>query len=350
MGILIVDDSKHVHAQLKAFLNDAGITELFFADSAFEALDMLGLNGKPGFAERLDLILMDIEMDEMNGIEVTRKIRAAKETQNIPVLMVTADISDESLQEAFTAGAVDYITKPIRKAELLARIRSFLKLKQETDARKAKQKELIELADILFKTNAKLKHANEKLKRASLIDGLTGIYNRRYFDETLEKEWRRLCRASRPVSLMMIDIDFFKLYNDMNGHQAGDQCLKRVAGHIDGQIKRSSDFVARYGGEEFAVVLPETDIKGADILGRMICEAVEASHMPHPATAMSQYVTVSIGIAGMIPQMETLPDELIVCADKALYRAKAEGRNRICTIDDCKHQGKSKRSKGDSNR
>jgi diguanylate cyclase (GGDEF)-like protein len=332
MGILIVDDSKHVHAQLKVFLNGDGITELFFAESAIEALDILGLGDIPGSADSVDLILMDIEMDEMSGIEVTRKICAAKQIQDIPVLMVTADSSDESLQEAFASGAVDYITKPIRKVELLARIRSFLLLKQEKDMRKAKQQELVELTDVLIKTNDQLKQANEKLRRVSLIDGLTGIYNRRYFDETLDKEWRRLCRVSRPVSLMMVDIDFFKAYNDINGHQTGDQCLKTVAGLIHLQLKRSSDFVARYGGEEFAVVLPETKVEGAEALGRTICHAVEGSHIPHPATSIGEHVTVSIGTAGMIPEFNTLPGQLIACADKALYKAKAEGRNRICTF------------------
>ena len=293
-------------------------------------MDMLGLSGKLGSVDSVDLILMDIELDEMSGIEATRKIRAVQEIQNIPVLMVTADTSDQSLQEAFTAGAVDYITKPIRRVELLARIRSFLKLKQETDARKAKQKELLELTDLLSKTNDKLKQANEKLRKISLIDGLTGIYNRRYFDETLDKEWRRLCRVSRPISLMMIDIDFFKAYNDINGHQMGDQCLKTVAEHIRALIKRGADFVARYGGEEFAAVLPETKIEGAGVLGQKICEAVEGSHLPHAATPISEHVTVSIGLASMIPEKETLSDELIACADKALYRAKAEGRNRLC--------------------
>ncbi len=336
MSILIVDDSKHVHAQLKVFLNGAGITKLFFAESAFEALDMLGLSGKSGSLDSVDLILMDIEMDEMSGIEATRRIREADELQDIPVLMVTGDTSDESLQEAFTAGAVDYLTKPIRKVELLARIRSFLKLKQETDARKAKQKELLELADVLSRTNDKLEQANEKLRLASLTDGLTGIFNRRYFDETLDKEWRRLCRVSRPISLMMIDIDFFKAYNDINGHQMGDQCLKTVAERIRVQVKRAADFVARYGGEEFAVVLPETKIEGAGVLGRKIREAVEGSHLHHPATPFSEHVTVSIGIASMIPGKETLSDELIACADKALYRAKVEGRNRICIFTDCK--------------
>jgi diguanylate cyclase (GGDEF)-like protein len=336
MGILIVDDSKHIHAQLKVFLNAGGITELLFAESAVDALDILGFSGKLASIDRVDLILMDIEMDEMSGIEATRKICAAKEIQDIPVLMITGDTSDKSLQEAFTAGAVDYITKPIRKVELLARIRSFLKLKQETDARKAKQKELLELADVLSKTNEKLNKANQKLKMVSLLNGLTGIYNRRYFDETLDKEWRRLCRVSRPISLMMIDIDFFKAYNDINGHQMGDQCLKTVAEHIRVQGKRAADFVARYGGEEFAVVLPETAIEGAKILGRKICKAVEDSHLPHPATPIGEYVTVSIGIASMIPRKGSISDELIAFADKALYRAKAEGRNRLCYCTDSK--------------
>ncbi len=334
MRILIVDDSKHVHTQLKIFLNADGYTDLFFAESAFEAFEMLGLNSGSGIKDDVDLILMDIEMDEMSGIEATHRISVVKELQDVPVLMVTADASEESLQEAFAAGAVDYITKPIRKVELLARIRSFLRLKQETDARKSRQKELLELTDVLSETNNRLHQANEKLKMMSLTDGLTGVCNRRYFDETLDREWRRMARDSRPLSLMMIDIDFFKVYNDTYGHQKGDECLKTVADRIRASVKRAADFVARYGGEEFSVVLPEMGIEEAAVLGRKICDAVAGLHLSHAASRISDHVTISIGIAGMMPGGDAPVDELIACADKALYHAKKEGRNRVVIFSD----------------
>ncbi len=301
MRILIVDDSKHVHTQLKIFLNSEGYNDLLFARSAFEAFEILGLNSSGKFAGGLDLILMDIEMNEMSGIEATRKINAVNELQDVPILMVTGDTSEESLQEAFAAGAVDYITKPIRKVELLARVRSFLKLKQ----------------------------ANDKLKMISLTDGLTGVSNRRYFDETLNREWRRMARVSRPLCLMMIDIDFFKKYNDTYGHQKGDKCLKIVANQIRVAMKRAGDFVARYGGEEFAAVLPEMEIERAAVQGRKIQKAVSDLQISHTASKINDHITVSIGIASMLPAEDAQEDELIARADKALYRAKEDGRNRV---------------------
>ena len=137
---------------------------------------------------RVDLILMDIEMPEMNGIEATVRIKAYESLKDVPVIMVTAESNSESLEAAFNAGAVDYITKPIRKVELLARVQSSLKLKQETDARKARELELVELTTLLTETNDKLKTANEQLGKMTMADGLTNLFNRRYFDETLEKE------------------------------------------------------------------------------------------------------------------------------------------------------------------
>lgn len=334
MRILIVDDSKHVHTQLKIFLNSDGFNALLFAESAFEAFEILGLNSRSEFMDDLDLILMDIEMDEMSGIEATRRINAVKELQDVPVLMVTADTSEESLLEAFSAGAVDYITKPIRKVELLARVRSFLKLKQETDLRKARQNQLLELTDVLSETNYKLQQANEKLKMISHTDVLTGVPNRRYFDETLNKEFRRMARVSRPLSLLMIDIDFFKAFNDTYGHQKGDECLKTVANQIRAVMKRAGDFIARYGGEEFAAVLPETIIEKAAVQGRKIQEGIADLQIPHTASKISDHITVSVGIASMLPGKDAQEDELIASADKALYRAKKEGRNRVILCTD----------------
>ena len=333
MRILIVDDSRHVQRQLQVYLNDSGYMNLLPAHSAFEAFDVLGINNTTESSTGVDLILMDIDMPEMNGIEATILMKTYESLKDVPVIMVTADLSSGSLEAAFNAGAVDYITKPIRKVELLARVQFSLKLKQETDARKARESELVELTTLLTETNDKLKTANEQLGKMTMADGLTNLFNRRYFDETLEKEWKRMMRSSQPLSLLMIDIDYFKPYNDTYGHPQGDECLKQVAGVLRSVLKRPGDFVARYGGEEFAVVLPETNVEGATTKAQAMLDAITVLKLPHTASKVADHVTVSIGIATQISIAGFAVSELIDCADQALYRSKKEGRNRLTVYD-----------------
>jgi diguanylate cyclase (GGDEF)-like protein len=183
------------------------------------------------------------------------------------------------------------------------------------------------------------KEAQAELERLATRDGLTSVANRRSFDTTLNTEWRRATRESRALSLLMIDVDFFKRYNDTYGHQGGDECLRRVAGAMADVVKRSSDAVARYGGEEFAIILPATDPAGACIVAERIRAAVEALAMPHEHSDIADHVTVSIGVASVIVTTEGLPAQLIGFADAALYRAKNEGRNRVVMA----HQGEDER-------
>lgn len=173
------------------------------------------------------------------------------------------------------------------------------------------------------------KQMEEKLQRLSVIDGLTGIGNRRLFDETLGNEWKRVIRDKFPISLILLDIDFFKLYNDSYGHQAGDTCLKQVATALDLCVQRPADLVARYGGEEFAVILPETTLEGASSLAESIRSSIESLKIEHNKSTVSPYVTVSIGVSTLVPERVASYEQLILNADKALYRAKEKGRNQI---------------------
>ncbi len=333
MGILIVEDSRHVHVQLKLFLKSMGCHELVFVESAHDAFRYLNMEDTGAPAGVVDLILMDINMPEINGIEACRRIKADRRYQYVPIVMVTAEDSDEGLQMAFEAGAVDYIKKPLRKIELIARINSALKLRREIDARIKREEELLKLTGLLEETNQKLQQANERLSHISRTDGLTGIANRRRFDELYETEWHRAARLSKPISVILIDIDFFKNYNDTYGHQGGDECLKRVAAALSLALKRPCDVIARYGGEEFVAFLPDTDGNGARSVAEAIQSNVAALHIPHASSKAATTVTVSMGIASTVPEMNGSPESLIAGADSALYQAKQEGKNRIKCLE-----------------
>jgi len=202
-------------------------------------------------------------------------------------------------------------------------------LRASRDALVASEEQLKHYSNKLATTNSNLMILNEDLKRISLSDGLTGIANRRYFDEFLEREWQRGKRDKTALALVMVDIDFFKAYNDTYGHIAGDDCLKLIAKMLEGMPKRGIDIVVRYGGEELALVLPDTDEQGAAIVAEKVRSSVEELGIEHKQSSVSNYVTVSVGVAVIVPEQDSLPATLIAAADLALYLAKGQGRNRI---------------------
>jgi len=311
MGILIVDDSENTRALLEFYLKGAGYEDILHAETAPEAFSLLTLND----SSKIGLILMDISLPDINGIEACHHIKTMDHHKDTPIVMVTGKTDDTNLQLAFEAGAIDYLTKPINKIELLTRIRSVLKLKHEMDSSK--------------KISRQLEEANQKLKRLSSMDELTGIANRRQFNHVLDKEWRRSLRDNKPLSLIMLDVDCFKLYNDNYGHQAGDDCLKQVAHVLHLQARRPGDFVARYGGEEFAIVLPDTNAENAIQYANRVHSAIDTLCIPHLYSLVAKYITLSMGVATVIPNDRLTPEKLIQLSDETLYQAKQEGRNRI---------------------
>lgn len=267
-----------------------------------------------------DLILLDILMSEINGYEVCQILKEDEKTRDIPIIFLSAlnEVFDKI--KAFEVGGVDYITKPFEEPEVIMRIKTQIKLKRQ-------QMLLEEEIKKREKTELLLIKANQKLAEIARTDGLTGVANRYYFDEILAQEWQRLQREQKSLSLILCDVDYFKKYNDIYGHQKGDQCLVKVANILAQNLKRPADLLARYGGEEFAIILPNTDINGAIKIGEKNINSFEFAKILHENSAINNYVTVSLGIASIIPNDNFTPHDLIYFADQALYQSKQKGRN-----------------------
>jgi diguanylate cyclase (GGDEF)-like protein len=267
--------------------------------------------------ERPDLILLDIIMPGMDGFEVARRIRQLEQSGEwTPIIFLTARTGDADLEKAISVGGDDYLIKPVSETVLAAKVKAMQRIAQ--------------MRYSLLVLTRKLDDANQELTRLSSLDGLTGIANRRQFDETLLREWRRLCRQGRPLSMLLCDVDYFKQFNDAYGHQVGDECLKAVARTLQAVLRRPADLVSRYGGEEFAVILPDTDLTGAVQVAEAMRAAVEGLRITHRYSKGNDVVTISIGVASIMPgKGESDSAMLLKRADDALYRAKQAGRNRL---------------------
>ncbi|MEG4858106.1 PleD family two-component system response regulator [Microcoleus sp. K1-B6] len=325
--ILVVDDHPDNLRVLSAILTESGY-HVRRAINGHLALKV-AQNAPPV------LILLDILMPEMDGYEVCSLLKTHPQTAEIPVIFISAldDVFDKV--KAFEVGGVDYITKPFQSAEVLARVKNQLIIRNlylqlQNQAQKIAEQNVFLQQEIKYRKRAEsaLVEANIELQRLASLDSLTGVANRRQFNEDLNKEWQRMAREQLPLSLILSDIDYFKKYNDTYGHLAGDFCLQQVAQAISRAIKRPADILARYGGEEFAVILPNTKAEGALKVAEAMRHEVLNLKIAHAQSAVNKYVTLSLGVFSVVPQDISDPSILIAAADKVLYEAKKQGRNR----------------------
>ncbi|WP_086489641.1 diguanylate cyclase domain-containing protein [Thioflexithrix psekupsensis] len=287
-----------------------------------------------------DLILLDIMLPGVDGFEVSKRLKSNPKTAQIPIIFMTALSDMNSKIRGFDAGASDYITKPLEPREVLARISVHLKLhrlQQELAKSNRQLQHQLETTKVLknklIERSEALEEANRELERLVHLDGLTQVANRRRLDRYLEKEWPHLAKEKGYLSAILCDIDYFKLYNDTHGHIEGDECLKQVAKTIEWVVHRPADLVARYGGEEFIVLLPHTDLQGVLHVAENIRQAIQALQVPHSSSKVAPYVTVSMGVHTVIPTSHTDAASLLRPADRALYAAKKQGRNRVVVYD-----------------
>jgi len=293
--LLIVDDQPiNIQVLYRLFAHDH---QVFMATTGEQALAVAQ-------AESPDLILLDWVMPGLDGYATCNALKSSVATRDIPVIFVTALNDPEQETRALEVGGVDFISKPINPAAVKARVKTQLTLKFQTDL----------------------------LKRMAFIDGLTGIFNRRYFDDRISMEWGRAARDKTNLGMVLLDVDYFKQFNDRYGHQAGDDCLRAVASALKSALKRPGDVVTRYGGEEFACILPDTDIAGATLVAQRMLMAVKAMGLPHEGSTAASVVTASAGVAVVVsPSQQGSPAELIGATDRHLYEAKRQGRDRVCS-------------------
>jgi diguanylate cyclase (GGDEF)-like protein len=306
MKVLIVDDSPTIRAALRGLVEKMGHS-VIDAEDGSRALAIYR-------EDRPDLVLIDVVMPVMDGYEAARQMRQSRPDEWVPIIFLSSKEADQDLDRAIEAGGDDYLVKPVSFVVLNAKIRAL----QRIESTRTK----------LLETSRELASANRELEKLSRQDGLTGIANRRYFDNYLSSEIKRASRDRQPLSLILADVDYFKAFNDYYGHQAGDDCLRQVALALRTVGRRPADLPARYGGEEFAIVLPSTALEGALDVAKSLASEIEGMSIIHVRSGVSNRISLSQGIASVIPAGDTRPESIIELADQALYQAKQQGRNR----------------------
>ncbi|NUN63910.1 diguanylate cyclase [Pseudanabaena biceps] len=321
--LLIVDDEPLNRELLRRHLSNSGYVNIEAVESGHQALEMLN-------SQSIDLVLLDMMMPSMNGLQVMEKLKSHAEWRVIPVIIISALNEKEMMLTCIQKGAEDYLIKPYDRVLLKARVSACLEKKNLHDREVLNKQKLEAAYKELALAYYELEVVKNELEALSHRDGLTGISNRRHFDNVLDREFKASQREKTYLSLILFDIDYFKKYNDTYGHLAGDDCLCRVADSANHVVKRPRDTLARYGGEEFAVILPDTDAIGANFCAEKIRREIEMLEIQHRSSDTSSYVTASLGVSTLSPHSKVLTyQQLIQEADIALYQAKREGKNQV---------------------
>ncbi|WP_440906377.1 diguanylate cyclase (plasmid) [Catenovulum sp. SX2] len=289
--LLIVEDDEINYLVLEKIFSDS-----YFVTRCTSGIDCINYCNQ----HKPEVVLLDVELPGLSGLDTCKLLKASNETSDIAVVFVTSHSNDEEQTQCWLAGGNDFVSKPVNALTIKHRVNAQFKYQQQKN----------------------------ELKKQAYIDGLTGVYNRRYLDSELSQKLSMAKRSASAFSLLIIDVDWFKLYNDQYGHLEGDRCLKKVAALIQQPLLRKSDSVSRYGGEEFVCILPQTDLVGAQLIAENIIKLMEQANIQHKASP-NGYVTVSIGITGVYAVTEVDPIIWINTADEALFNAKNQGRNCI---------------------
>lgn len=314
MKVLLAEDSRANQLLISTYIQEFG-HEVIAVDNGKEAVDAFR-------NERPDLVLMDVTMPIMDGYQATTEIRklSAEIDDWVPIIFLSALTQPDDIAKGIEFGGDDYLTKPIEPVILNAKLIAMSRIS---------------------KMRNKLEKVNQRLKILTVQDPLTGIANRRHFNTIFEKEFKRALRNSTPISIIMCDIDYFKLFNDNYGHQQGDSCIQRVAKSLAKIAKRPNDLVARYGGEEFVILLPETDLEGAEFVANLLLKRVSNEHIEHKYSLVADHVTMSIGAYSVLPDraddFDKAMENLLKVADNNLYLAKQRGRNQVAAEESATH-------------
>ena len=332
-SILLIDDEKVILASLGHSLMEKGY-DVDTAENSQVAFEKISQNN-------YSVVITDLRIPERDGLEMVNEMKAkCPETY---FLVLTGHATLDSAIKAIRIGVADFMLKPCDDKQVIDRIGLCLEQLERKWNVEKQTKELAEInkklkEEILLKneiesqlriSRQELLAHNETLQKLSIIDPLTGVFNRRYLNETFAKEIKRAGREKSEIGFLIIDIDYFKLYNDTYGHQAGDECLKAVSNALDVHINRPTDFVARYGGEEFCVVLPGTGLQGSLQVAEALRKSIEDLKLEHGSSKVQNTLTISVGVSSGVPQFPFVYKDMISSADKALYLAKENGRNRV---------------------
>ena len=320
--ILIVDDRVENLLTLERLLEQFNV-EIIKATSGEEALGHI-------LDHEFALVLLDVRMPGMDGYEVAELMRGNSKTCTMPIIFVTAESSEDAqIFKGYESGAVDYLVKPLKPEIFSSKVGMFIELYEQKEALRTKTIEFDRQLSELEELQQQLEETNEQLFMLSTTDGLTGLFNKRRYGEIIAEEWQRASRTGSSLSLIMLDIDHFKLYNDSFGHHVGDDCLRQIANALMALDIRELDKIARIGGEEFAIVLPETNREGAALVAERVRSSIESLNIPHSEESENCWVTASLGFSSVTPTKGITVRYLMEAADNALYASKRNNRNCV---------------------